>query len=76
MDEPTTDYDNCGMYTYWRDEVSTVIPSDEWSNAYDFFAEVKPPYFENYEIVIRTDDCFNVGVFRVISIGIWLILAY
>lgn len=61
MDKHSSEYDNCGVFTYWRDNPTTVLPSLEWENAYEFFKEVKPPLFEDYEIVIVTegDDCFN-----------------
>lgn len=58
--KPSTNFDNCGMNTYWRgDDSSTVVPSAEWSNGYQFFWEVKPPYFENYTIVIRDSSDYS-----------------
>lgn len=63
LDKNSDEYDDCGMYSYWRDETTTIVPSLEWNNGYEFFAEVKPPYFENYTIIIVGDDddhdCFN-----------------
>ena len=77
LDKSTTAYDNCGMYTYWRgSNSSTVIPSKEWSNAYDFFKEVKPPYFEDYEIQIVTegDDCFSKAEYLGVCVVLGLML--
>ncbi|CAG9322963.1 unnamed protein product [Blepharisma stoltei] len=59
LTKPSSHYDNCGMYTYWRANPTTVMPSLEWKDGYAFFEEVKPPYFENYTIVIREHNCFN-----------------
>ncbi|CAG9335287.1 unnamed protein product [Blepharisma stoltei] len=61
LSKRTKKYDNCGMYTYWRANPQTVIPSLEWDNAYEFFDEVKPPYFENYTILISEKVCFDSG---------------
>jgi hypothetical protein len=41
----STKFDQCGMKTYWRNSSKVVIPSQEWKNALEFFAEVKPPLF-------------------------------
>ena len=51
------------MTTYWRDNSTIVIPSVEWKSGIDFFAEVKPPFFEGYQIIISENniDCFNFG---------------
>lgn len=62
--KPTTKYDNCGMNTYWRGDLSeTIVPSAEWSNGYQFFWEVKPTYFSDYTIVVVDSsdysDCYN-----------------
>eukprot|EP00359_Climacostomum_virens_P009520 CAMPEP_0204909480 /NCGR_PEP_ID=MMETSP1397-20131031/8204_1 /ASSEMBLY_ACC=CAM_ASM_000891 /TAXON_ID=49980 /ORGANISM="Climacostomum Climacostomum virens, Strain Stock W-24" /LENGTH=116 /DNA_ID=CAMNT_0052079337 /DNA_START=272 /DNA_END=623 /DNA_ORIENTATION=+ len=56
LDSSSDEYDNCGMNTYWRDNNETVLPSLEWNNGYEFFAEVKPPFFQNYTIIIVGDD--------------------
>ncbi|CAG9322962.1 unnamed protein product [Blepharisma stoltei] len=76
LDKPTTSYDNCGMYTYWRSNPQTVIPSLEWKNAYEFFNEVKPTFFENYTIVIVEGDfCYNNEwkiEARLAFVAIWL----
>lgn len=63
---PTKTFDNCGITTFWRDEPVTIVPSSEWANAYQFFWEVKPPFFEDYSIYIvnsdSDEDCYNVGL--------------
>jgi hypothetical protein len=63
LDGTSSSYDDCGLYTYWRDTTETVMQSDSWANGYEFFAEVKPPYFSNYTIIIVGDDddtsCFG-----------------
>lgn len=66
LELPSDSFDNCGMNTYWRKNSTTVMQSKQWPNAYAFFAEVKPPYFEDYTIRIVSDDqpCFDAA-FRV-----------
>jgi len=66
LDAASTKFDSCGMTTYFRSGAQSsqiVIPSLTWKTAYEFFAEVKPPLFEDYEIQIVEDntDCFNVA---------------
>ena len=75
LNKPTTDYDNCGMFSYWADG-STILPSKYFANAYEFFQKVKPPFFESYNIeVIKGDDnCFNGGKILIITFS--LILLY
>lgn len=63
LEMPSTSFDNCGLNTYWRENSTTVMQSKEWPNAYAFFAEVKPPYFEDYTVLVVSDDesCFSAG---------------
>lgn len=74
IDKRSTEYDNCGMNTYWRDDPTYIMPSVEWENATEFFKECKPPLFENYTIVISEDDCYNDGYIMILSCLILLIL--
>ncbi len=42
-----------------------MIPSLKWANAYQFFSEVKPPFYQNYKIIISSDpklSCYDVSV--------------
>ena len=49
---PSTQYDNWGFSVGGN----IYIPSTRWSSAQAFFDEVKPPFFEDFTIVIGTDD--------------------
>ena len=74
---PTTNFDNCGMTTFWRGESqqTTIIPSAEWANAYEFFWEAKPTFFGDYNVVIIDDalnpECFSRSVMLVMA-GVYL----
>ena len=62
LSKPSTMYDDCGITKYWEADNPIVIPSLEWNNAYEFFAVAKPPFFQDYTIVITsssTVDCFD-----------------
>jgi hypothetical protein len=63
LEMPSNSFDNCGLNTYWRTNSTTVMQSKEWPNAYAFFAEMKPTYFEDYQIILTPgdDDCFDEG---------------
>ena len=63
LELPSDSFDSCGLNTYWRANSTTVMQSKEWPNAYAFFAEVKPPYFEGYTVRVVPDDepCFDMG---------------
>jgi hypothetical protein len=73
---PTTTFDNCGMTTFWRptDEQSTVIPSAEWANAYQFFWEVKPTFFGDFNVIIIDDsldtNCFSAAGTVLLGLGV------
>lgn len=53
------------MTSYWEgDNASVFIPSNKWASASEFFAVVKPPFFEEYEIIVADpskgdNDCYN-----------------
>mmetsp|Transcript_27502 Transcript_27502/g.49536 ORF Transcript_27502/g.49536 Transcript_27502/m.49536 type:complete len:190 (+) Transcript_27502:210-779(+) len=72
MDSTSDEYDNCGMYSYWRNTSETIVQSLEWKNGAEFFAEVKPPYFQDYTIVIVGNgddrDCFGSAVYWAVSV--------
>jgi len=70
LEMPSTSFDNCGLNTSWRDNSTTVMQSKEWPNAYAFFAEVKPPYFRDYTVLIVSDDepCFSAGQRLVVAL--------
>ena len=40
------------MSEFWLPEEkrSVFIPSERWSNIEEFFADVKPPFYEDYKI--------------------------
>lgn len=68
---PTTNFDNCGMSTFWRNDVETIIPSAEWANAFQFFWEVKPTYFSDYYVIIYDNsdpDCYSSGLVLIAGI--------
>ena len=79
LDKPSTEYDNCGMNTYWRgDNATYVLPSVEWENGREFFEELKIPLFEDYKIVIvdssDSDKCYSSGYLIILNILILLTL--
>ena len=67
---PTNQFDNCGFTTYWRSDDSgqIITPSDEWENAFQFFWEVKPPFFSDYYIVItdNSPNCYSNSMIMMI----------
>jgi hypothetical protein len=71
LELPSSSFDKCGLNTYWRENSTTVMQSKEWPNAYAFFADVKPPFFEDYKIVIVSDDqpCFAAGKVVLLSLA-------
>jgi hypothetical protein len=76
LEDNSNAYDNCGLTTYWRgDNSTTVLPSDEWANGYDFFKECKPPFFGDYELIIVEDnkDCFNAGLLLAVFTALCLL---
>lgn len=51
-------YDDCGLQI----GDSIVIQSNAFKNATSFFNVVKPPFFENYTVIIaNTPYCFDAG---------------
>ena len=72
LEFPSSSFDQCGLNTYWRGNSTTVMQSKEWPNAYAFFAEVKPPYFQDYRIVIVSNDqpCFGAGKKLIVLLGL------
>ena len=74
---PTTNFDNCGMNTFWRDDNSaTIVPSGEWANAFQFFGEVKPSYYADYNIVILDNSnslCYSDGIGLVLGLAFLVI---
>lgn len=75
--KPTKNFDNCGITTYWREDQITIVPSSEWANAYQFFWEVKPPFFEDYSIYIvneeSDEDCYSFGLVLMLVSGFLVI---
>ena len=63
LEYPSNSFDTCGLNTYWRTNSTTVLQSKEWPNAYAFFNELKPPYFEDYAIRIVGNDkpCYDLA---------------
>ena len=64
--KPSTRFDNCGMTTYWLDppyDSNVILPSLKFANISQFFAAVKPPLFEEYDISIVDEniypDCYG-----------------
>ena len=74
--QPSSTFDNCGLTTYWRANPDTIIPSAEWNNAFQFFWEVKPPYFTDYTVIITDDEnpCYSFGKVFVIGLVINFII--
>ncbi len=63
----TSKFDQCGMTSYWASEPHTadvVLPSLYFKNAAEFFSQVKPPFYEDYEVKVIPDtsiqDCFGL----------------
>ncbi len=66
VNKPTTRFDKCGMTTFWLDspnDANVLLPSINFNTAAEFFKTVKPPLFEDYEIVIVDEnlrpDCYG-----------------
>lgn len=79
LEKRSTEYDNCGINTYWRgDNATYVLPSVEWENGRQFFEELKIPLFEDYKIVMvdssDSDKCYNNGYLLILNILILLTL--
>ncbi len=57
---PQSTYDNCGLNV----NGDIKIQSLQYKSAKEFFNEIKPPYFEDYEIQIvdGIDGCFDWAV--------------
>ena len=65
-------YDNCGLNI----NGDIKIQSLSYKSHQDFFRDVKPPFFEDYNIVLvdGTSDCYNYGM-KLTSIFATVILA-
>ena len=57
------------MTTYWKDspyDSDVILPSLKFKNAMEFLAEVKPPFYEDYNIEIVNEDdypdCFKFAM--------------
>ena len=69
------------MSSYWDgDNASVFIPSSQWKSIYDFFAIVKPTFFEDYIIELSDDetfkDCYNGAKSKIFSFVVLICLAF
>ncbi|CDW80769.1 UNKNOWN [Stylonychia lemnae] len=66
-----------GDLTEGSDNSEIIIPSLYWSNAYEFFADVKPPFFKTYEVIITNNpnaDCFDTAQYMFNVTGFLVLL--
>ena len=65
------------MSTYWANHTDVILPSLSFASAQDFFNNVKPPFYETYDILIVDDntypDCFNNWSFKILASSIVLL---
>ncbi|CDW73053.1 UNKNOWN [Stylonychia lemnae] len=56
-------FDNCGLNV----DDKIVIQSKYFTDGTQFFAKVKPPFFEDYKVIIdeKDENCYNFGLHRV-----------
>ena len=56
---PRSTYDNCGL----KSDDKIKIQSRDYKTYVDFFNDVKPPFFEDYDVefVDGTTDCYNAA---------------
>ncbi len=65
--QPSTRFDNCGFTTYWLNsphDSDVVLPSVYFPNVTSFINAVKPPFYEDYQMVIVDDENSNDPCFQ------------
>ena len=64
-----TNFDRCGLNL--GGERPVVMPRQDFKNATEFLAILKPPFFEDFEVVVDDDsDCFCNAAFHVAAASI------
>ena len=71
LNKPTTIFDNCGFKVDLEilsdlTNESYIIPSEKFSNFYDFFDKIRIPFYEDYDIIIQNDtddNCYNNSIY-------------
>ena len=63
LTKPTTRFDNCGMTLPDGSGSKVILPSLQFQNVSQFLSAVKPPLYDDYEILVIDDkdymDCYG-----------------
>jgi len=61
--KPRSTYDNCGLKIGESGKEEIKIQSRDYKTYEDFFKDIKPPFFEDYDVefVDGTTDCYNIA---------------
>ena len=73
-----SDYDRCGLNVNSDSAWPVVLPRIEYDNATMFLQSMKPPFFEDYTVVIdKSDgsDCFSSSAIRVAAYSVSSVLS-
>ena len=71
LNKPTTIFDNCGFKVDLEilsdlTNENYIIPSEKFSNFYEFFDKIRIPFYEDYNITIQNDtddNCYNNSIY-------------